>query len=480
MPISASLVNQTIDLNKEVAKAEPDRRSSLKKKLHRKLPIGSLGCLVVLLLLPQVFTMQPGWFGRHLGWARVLTGDEPHYLVLVNSVLNDHDLDLRNNYESAFEGSRQAGEAFAFANLDHHVTYYVNNNRRTWGEMFIPYMAYWPIGRNGHRTPLLRGDVDSAFANAPEYSGHPVGVAFLLAPFLFPFRQTALLEPMAILLAGLSTIFAMFLYRRLLFKFTDDTFSIYLCLFGVFLGTPIWYYSRTFFNEPFILLAVVGMYSFHVTGRSSFLAGCFLAAGMLMKPQLLLLAVPIVIVDALKRDWKRIIAFGPMPFVAGLVILYWNHRMYGSVLRGPYPFYLGQFNVGAVGLLFSRSRGLGLWAPVLFLGLLGWWPLLKGFRSDAVKIGSGFLMIFALTSIWKYWDGGWCFGPRLIVPVLPLLGLGLIMLPGIKIFRRLPVRMLLLAIVGASIAINYAAVRQYWLFLGDQPSFASVVSFWTS
>jgi len=265
----------------------------------------------------------------------------------------------------------------------------------------------------------------------------------------------------------------------MLFKFTSDRFAIYLCLFGVFLGTPIWYYSRTFFNEPFILLAVVGLYAFSVSKKNPILAGCFLAAGMLMKPQLLLLSVPILIADLVKRDWKRIVGLLVMPFLAGLVIIYWNQHMYGSPLRGPYPFYRGNILDGAWGLLFSQKHGLLSWAPALFLSVLGWRSLIKSQPVDAAMAGTGFLIIFALTSWWAYWDGGWCFGPRLIVPILPLLGLGLVMIPRFRFLQNRAARVLWVAIVAISIAINYAAVRQYWNFVGDGASLASVVSFWT-
>jgi len=454
------------------------RRHGL-RTFTRSVAGGSLACLVVLLLWPQLFAAEPGWAKKHLGWARVLTGDEPHYLVLVNSILNDGDLDLKNNYESVLEGSQQAGARFAFSNLDHHVSYYINGERRVWAELFVPNMFYWPRGANGHRVPLLRPGVDRSLATVPEYSSHPVGVAFLLAPFLVAFRNTRMLEPVAILLSGLSTVFAMLLYRRMLFKFTSDRFAIYLCLFGVFLGTPIWYYSRTFFNEPFILLAVVGLYALSVTRKNPILTGSFLAAGMLMKPQLLLLSIPLLIPDLIRRDWKRIVGLLVMPFLAGLVILYWNHHMYGSLLRGPYPFYRGNILSGAWGLVFSQKHGLLSWAPALFLGVLGWRSLIKSQPGDAAMAGIGFLIIFALTSWWAYWDGGYCFGPRLIVPILPLLGLGLVMVPGLRFFQNRPSRLLLVAIVAISIAINYAAVRRYWDFVGDTASLASVVLFWT-
>jgi hypothetical protein len=40
-------------------------------------------------------------------------GDEPHYLLILNSLINDGDLDLKDNYESVHQGSLQAGKKFA-------------------------------------------------------------------------------------------------------------------------------------------------------------------------------------------------------------------------------------------------------------------------------------------------------------------------------------------------------------------------------
>ena len=48
--------------------------------------------------------------------------DEPHYLVLINSLLDDGDLDVSNNYASVHAGGQDAGLFYAVGrNLDHHA-----------------------------------------------------------------------------------------------------------------------------------------------------------------------------------------------------------------------------------------------------------------------------------------------------------------------------------------------------------------------
>jgi hypothetical protein len=41
----------------------------------------------------------------------IYSGDEPHYLMVVHSILFDHDLDLRDDYRRARNGDVNAGAA---------------------------------------------------------------------------------------------------------------------------------------------------------------------------------------------------------------------------------------------------------------------------------------------------------------------------------------------------------------------------------
>src|SRR5208282_4424505 len=100
-------------------------------------------------------------------------------------------------------------------------------------------------------------------------------------------------------------------------------------------------------------------------------------------------------------------------------------RMYGSFSRGPYPFYWGDIGSGAVNVLTSPVHGMLPFAPFLILAIPGFWFLRR--RGLLVwQILGGGLLFFLLTAWWKYWDGGYCYGPRLMLPAIPLLGTGLV------------------------------------------------------
>src|SRR5260370_41395861 len=78
--------------------------------------------LTTLIVLPQFY--QPS---KAVQWSFpiVAHGDEPHYLVLLNSLIFDGDFDLRNNYLSVHEGSIQAVLAYACSWSDPPHTYWI-------------------------------------------------------------------------------------------------------------------------------------------------------------------------------------------------------------------------------------------------------------------------------------------------------------------------------------------------------------------
>ena len=127
----------------------------------------------------------------------------------------------------------------------------------------------------------------------PEFSTHPPGVALLLAPILFPFRGTQLIEPLAICCSAIAMIIAMLMFRSLIRKYNSNSAFADLVTVVTFLGTPAWLYGRTLFNEPYLLLFAIGSYSLALRGKNPVLAGILIGCGMLMKPPFALLIIPL-------------------------------------------------------------------------------------------------------------------------------------------------------------------------------------------
>jgi hypothetical protein len=89
---------------------------------------------------------------------------------------------------------------------------------------------------------------------------------------------------------------------------------------------------------------------------------------------------------------------------------------------------------GALGVLVSPSRGLFVYSPVLVFSIYGAiralthpaWAALRPFAAAAAALS-------ILYAKWSAWWGGWCFGPRLLIDVLPVACL--LLLPALEGLR---------------------------------------------
>ncbi len=110
--------------------------------------------------------------------------------------------------------------------------------------------------------------------------------------------------------------------------------------------------------------------------------------------------------------------------LVGAGLLYFNFMRYGSwgetgysqeiLFREPW--------VGAFGLLFSPGRGLFIYAPItllLFLGVRPAWRRLP--RLYFGLIAALCLSYWLFYGAWFAWGGAWGWGPRFLLPILPLL-----------------------------------------------------------
>jgi hypothetical protein len=120
-------------------------------------------------------------------------------------------------------------------------------------------------------------------------------------------------------------------------------------------------------------------------------------------------------------------------------------------------------------LLFDGTKGLLWLAPATLLAVVGWFFVAKKKPMHTAALLFGFVAFFILAALWKYWDGGWCFGPRLIVPVIPLLMAGAVGLWEREWMKRFFPRWLAVNLVLVSCLINLGAVRYYANSIGWQP-----------
>ncbi len=164
-----------------------------------------------------------------------------------------------------------------------------------------------------------------------------------------------------------------------------------------------------------------------------------LALAVLCRPSDLLIAGPLA-GYVLHAHRKHFMAFALSALPPALFMAAYNLRYFGSVTRIGYDqgFLSGHawatpFLEGLSGVLFSPSRGLFVYSPVLLFSLVGMalaWRRGEILLFKYVSVAA--VLVILLYSNWKTWWGGWSYGPRLLADLTPLLTLLLI-----PVFRRI-------------------------------------------
>jgi len=427
-------------------------------------PRAFLITLAVALALPLGLSKVGGRvvFGLPL----VHSGDEPHYLVTLNSLLEDRDLVLGNQYQQALGGSLDAGRAFAGQPLDHHTVWFSKDGvRHHWFQEFeVPEDAEGTPTGAPHPRQGITPEADRV-----ERSTHPPGLVFLLAPLLYPFRGTRWVEHLALFVSPL-VIFATALFVREIFRiFSASPRVVIAATLVTILGSPLWHYARTFFTEPWLALFSAGALALAVRRNAYFFAGLLIAAGMQMKPPFLLIALPLVAERVFARDVRSVMAIGAPLVLGAVLVLAQNQIYFGSPVRSAQAWGTGNPIWGLLGLLTSFDHGLFPFAPAAAVALFGWRDALRGHRRESVVLLATFGLYLMLMALWHEWRGGYCYGPRLIVPVIAFVFVGLVTVFDTLDQRSVRVQRAVVGTIAMSVVISAMGAVGHIAFWGKHP-----------
>jgi hypothetical protein len=420
----------------------------------------------MLLLLPLVVTGGQRVWGQ-IRIPGVQSGDEPHYLVMIHSLIRDHDLDLANNYRAAHRGASDAGRLYAGRPLDHHTVWVIDGVRADWRDVYDAF-GRWDRDAEGYPQPRRRRTATVDVSGRPEYSTHPAGLALLLAPVLAPVRGTPkAIESLSLLCTALVSLLGFWACRRLLRTLGADPFQTDVVSALTFLGTPLWHYARSLYTEPYLAAIVLGAFWLWLGRGAHLAAGALVGVGILMKPPFALVALPLAARAAWRRDGRALAAVSIPAIAAAGVILWQNSRFWGSPWASPQPFAIGNLAESLTGLWLGGTHGILASSPVAIAALAGWPYLLRQHPRIAAPLAAAFGLYHLLMALWAGWTGGHTYGPRLVVPVLPLLLLGVLGLLRSPLWERRGVRALTWTLAALSVAFNA------WAALDYPPAFGS-------
>lgn len=379
------------------------------------LPRAWLPAVLLLHLLP--FASRPALIG----------GDEPHYALMAHSIAVDGDLSIEDEYQEVAQGAPWAGGKRAGQVLDRHL-------REAAGQTVFAH----PVGLPALAAPLLAVQQAVSPGAAPDL---PLGLLTLGVTF-------------AALLAG----------GRALGSFVGDARLGFAAALAVYFASPLWYYGRIFMTEPYLWsFAVLALAS--LQARRPGLASLFLGLCLAMKETALVIVVPVVAVAFAVLGVRRVWTLAVGPLAAGVLFAAKNLALGLPALTTFQPYRLSG-GEGLVGFLVDPERGLLWFAPLLVAAaLLGWRRAVRAYGRAPVLTGAAILVVYFLASaLWIDWRGGSSYGPRLLLPVLPVLALPLAGLLGARPGRL--VRGLLAAAFAAGFAVNLCAalrpVAAFW------------------
>lgn len=263
------------------------------------------------------------------------------------------------------------------------------------------------------------------------YSVYGIGQSLLMLPLTWagPGRDVALatlINPIATAATG-----AILVLLGLSLGYTRRIAVVGALLFG--LGTLAWPQAKFTFEAPLEMTAGTAAIYLLLTGgrRAAAVAGVAFGFALLVRPSavvMLLALLWLLLVE--DRDRRaRLFAFATTAAPLVLLALAYNVHRWGDPLATGYVQtgyrYLDLQWEGLIGLLLSPGRGFFWYSPVLLLAAI-FFRRLKPRHTHLFTASLIFCASYvAFLSFVTVWSGDWTWGPRHLLPIAPIIALGL-------------------------------------------------------
>jgi len=351
---------------------------------------------------------------------RPIHGDGKGYYVYQPALFLDHDPTLVRTAERSFGGNP------------------VNIPGVTWARTSVP------VGQPDQYQWLDQYGVGEAVMIAPFFAVGEVVAKVMGQPqdgFSWPYQAAASTAGTLYMLLGLALTAGVlkrwFSRRTVVLTLIAMTFGAAVFEYGSYETTMSHAYS-------FCVVALIVWLTLRVWERPRILSAAALGAALgllaLVRATNLMLLVFCLLVGVERRNdlLRRVRSLlGHLDLVsvgAGVFLLvlmpqaaYW-YRITRALLVDPYREqgqYLDLFHPHLEGVLFSVSKGLFFWTPLLILAVAGLPLLLRTARTVFVSAVVYLAVAVWVVASWSIWSYGYSFGMRALIDELPVFALGL-------------------------------------------------------
>jgi hypothetical protein len=334
-------------------------------------------------------------------------GDEPHYLLMAESLYDDGDLRLENQYPDKHAFMPHYTEVGAAVQTPSGSMYPIHD-----------------IGLSVLMLPLL-SVVHAVVPLIPE--------SFLaLTKMNLPMVTSTVFAYQSMVVTGFVAILCFFLFRDHGFSETE---SFWFSLWAI-LTPPLVTLGYLYFTEIYSCFIVVGMVlllrrKMDLIRTCLYALGVFLLSWLHIKNSVMAMVLSLLWLRqrySAERSPVRVISWilpGLALALAELLRAVLHHHYFGRpsllIAWGSNPLSLRMLPTGLFGLIFDRECGLLFANPVFFLlpaGLLFCWRAKRSWWSMEGIIAFSYLA--GLPFFWG-WHGAWSPAARYWVPVIPLL-----------------------------------------------------------